>query len=317
MTNFLCYAITAFIWGSTWYAIQCQLGSVSPLWSVAYRFTIASFILLAYCLIKKYNLKYDMKSHLYIALQGLLLFCINYILFYLASVYLISGVIAVLFASIQIFNIINSRIFLKHPITLNIFVGALVGLSGLVIVFSSELNKFYPHHAHSLSGQLLGLFVCIIGALSASLGNIMSVYNQKQRIPILQTSAIGMLYGAIFTSIIALIFKQQPTFIWSFSYIGSMLYLIVFGTIVAFGAYLTLLKNIGPGRAAYLFVLTPIIALAISSFIEHFQWHVSTIIGVVLILLGNILVMMKPNISNKKQSNTTADKLLTTQQCDT
>lgn len=300
MSNFLLYTITALIWGSTWYAIQFQLGSVSPLWSVAYRFTLASILLLFFCIIRKHNLKYNLKTHIGIAIQGLLMFCLNYILFYLGSSYLISGVIAVIFASIQIMNIINSRIFLKHPITVPVIIGAFLGLSGLVLVFTSELTRIYPHHANTLSGQLIGLLICLIASLSASFGNIVSVFNQKKHIPILQNNALGMLYGAVFTIIIAIIFKQKPTMSWTVSYISSMLYLIVFGTIVAFSVYLKLLSNIGPGRAAYLFVVIPVIALTISSIFEDFQWHVSTIIGVLLIIFGNILVMSKVSFRKKK-----------------
>ena len=72
------YAITAFIWGSTWLVIKFQLGVIDPLVSVIYRFILSAIILLIYCYAAKLNLKFSFKEHLFIALQGFFLFGINY-----------------------------------------------------------------------------------------------------------------------------------------------------------------------------------------------------------------------------------------------
>lgn len=302
MSNLFLYCITALIWGSTWYAIQFQIGSVSPLWSVSYRFALASGLLLILCVLSRRSLKFSLKAHTTIALQGLCLFCLNYILFYICSKYLISGVIALIFATIQVMNIINSRLFLKTPINYSVAFSALIGLCGLILVFSSQLFVAHPHHVDNLHEQIWGLMLGLFSTYFASLGNIISSHNQKRHLPILQTNALGMFYGCLITALIACCLGQKPTIDWHLPYLLSLLYLTIPGTIITFGAYLTVLGNIGPERAAYLFVITPLISLIISSYFENFQWHLSAIIGVGLIVIGNVLVL-KLKQSNSRITN--------------
>src|SRR5262249_4275279 len=160
---------------------------------------------------------------------------------------------------------------------------AIIGIVGLIMVFISQISKIYPQHAINHKQQLIGLIFCLIATLCASWGNMASAYNQQQKLPIVQSNAFGMFYGALFTLIIAVLFGQKPSISLTLPYIGSLFYLAIFGSIIAFGSYLKLLGNIGPGRAAYVFVITPIIALIISSFFEDFQWHIFTLIGIILI----------------------------------
>ena len=83
MNNTLLYAITVLIWGSTWLAIEFQLGVVAPEVSVTYRYLLAAALLFVWCLTQKKSLRFDLKSHLFFLGLGLLLFCINYIAAYL------------------------------------------------------------------------------------------------------------------------------------------------------------------------------------------------------------------------------------------
>lgn len=301
LNNIILYTLTSLIWGSTWYAIQFQVEDASPMWSIVYRFTIATFILFIFCIVTKKNLKFSFKNHIAMAIQGLLLFCLNYIFFYISSDYLISGTVAVLSANIQFINILNSRLIFKVPIKLSVIISAVMGLMGLTLVFISQISKIYPNHAINHTQQIIGLIFCLIGTLFASWGNMASAYNQKQQLPIIQSNAYGMFYGSLFTLILAIIFHQKPSISWTLPYIGTLFYLAIFGSVIAFGSYLKLLGQIGPGRAAYIFVITPLIALLISTFFEHFEWHLITIVGIILIVLGNILALYKPeiNIINK------------------
>ena len=291
MINFLLYTLTVLIWGSTWLAIHFQLGSVAPTWSVAYRFGLAAAILFGYCLFTKRNLKFSRREHLAMALQGMLLFSINYILYYVGSMYFVSGLLAVIFASIIIMNIINSRIFFATPLVRQVIVGAIIGLIGLTVVFSSQWQSFHLEQ-HGISHVVLGLAVSFIATLTASFGNMVSVYNQRLKLPIIQSNAYGMLYGTLIVVCIAVAMGHKPTFDTSMQYVTSLLYLAIVGTVLAFGAYLQLLGRIGPERAAYAFVLLPIVALALSSGFEGFTWNMMTVAGIALVILGNILVLL-------------------------
>ncbi|MEA1946594.1 MAG: EamA family transporter [Thermodesulfobacteriota bacterium] len=288
MKNFILFSASAIIWGSTWLAIKFQLGLVDPIISVSYRFILASFILLLFCRISGLNLKYNVKEHLFIALQGFFLFGINYWLVYLAEVHLPSGLVAVIFSMIIFFNIFNGAIFVGSPIRVRVIAGAALGIVGIGLVFKQELLSFSLSSDNSLALVIAGL-----GALTASLGNITSVHNQKINLPVIQTNAFGMMYGALFMLIISLIMGKHFSFEISYAYISSLLYLSVFGSIIAFTCYLTLLGKIGADKAAYVTLIIPVIALILSTIFEEYTWTLYAFIGVALILIGNMLVLIK------------------------
>jgi drug/metabolite transporter (DMT)-like permease len=286
MKNFILFLIPALIWGSTWLAIKYQLGVVDPLVSVVYRFLLAAIILFAYCRLTGLNLRYSIKQHVYIALQGLLLFGVNYWLVYIAETDLESGLVAVLYSTIVFFNIINGAIFLKSKIRLNVLLSSLIGFIGIILVFKDVLFGFTFSSAESAALLVAGISVVI-----ASFGNITSAYNQKNKLPVIQTNAFGMLYGSLLMLLLALITGKSFNFNISLSYIGSLMYLAIFGSIIAFTSYLTLLGRIGADKSAYVTLVFPIVALILSTLFEGYLWDTYAIIGVILITIGNFLVL--------------------------
>ena len=288
MKNLILYIIPAFIWGSTWLAITFQLGVVDPLVSVFYRFLLAAIILFIYCSMIKMNLKYNTKQHLFMALQGVFLFGINYWLVYLAEVHLKSGLVAVIFSTIIFLNIFNGFIFLKSKIRLNVVTSALVGFVGIILVFKDHILGF-----NFSSEESSALLLSFLSVITASIGNILSAYNQKNKLPVVQTNAYGMLYGSLLMLLLVFITGTPVIFDASFRYIGSLIYLAVFGSIIAFYSYLTLLGNIGPERAAYVTLVFPIIALLLSTFFEEYTWSLFALLGVVLITAANFLMLKK------------------------
>jgi len=288
MKNLILYVIPVFIWGSTWLAITFQLGVVDPLVSVFYRFLLAAIILFIYCSMIKMNLKYTAKQHLFMALQGVFLFGINYWLVYLAEVNLKSGLVAVVFCTIIFLNIFNGFIFLKSKIRLNVVTSALIGFAGIILVFKDELLNF-----NFSSEKSSALTLAFLSVITASIGNITSAFNQKNKLPVVQTNAYGMLYGALLMLLLVFITGTTVSFDASFQYISSLIYLAVFGSIIAFYSYLTLLGKIGADRAAYVTLVFPIIALLLSTFFEEYTWSLFALLGVALITFGNFLMLKK------------------------
>jgi drug/metabolite transporter (DMT)-like permease len=274
------------IWGSTWLAIKFQLGIVSPELSIAYRFAFATVILLIFSLIRRLPLRFGLKTHSFFALQGLLLFSLNYILVYLAEGILTSGLVAIIFSLIVMLNVLFGTIFLNKPIRMRVVAGGVVGLLGLVLVFWPELSGFDPS-----SQEVLGITLALLATISASLGNVVSARNQSHELPVVQTNAFGMFYGAVFMLLLALIQGSQLQFDPSPGYLLSLLYLAIFGSVIAFGSYLTLLGRIGLDRAAYVTILFPVIALLLSTLFEGLTWGYPQLAGVVLVLVGNALVL--------------------------
>jgi len=288
MKDIILFSIPTLIWGSTWLAITFQLGVVDPLVSVFYRFLLAAIILFVYCRLIKMNLKYSAKQHLFMALQGTFLFGINYWLVYMAEVHLKSGLVAVVFSTIIFLNIFNGLIFLKSKVRMNVLASALIGFVGIVLVFKDEILNFNFSNDRSF-----GLILAFLSVITASLGNITSAYNQRNKLPVVQTNAYGMLYGSLLMLILVFIIGTPLSFDVSFKYIGSLIYLAVFGSVIAFWSYLTLLGKIGADKAAYAMLVFPIIALLLSTMFEEYTWSLFALLGIALITSGNFLMLKK------------------------
>ncbi|MGH9321787.1 MAG: DMT family transporter [Vicinamibacteria bacterium] len=282
------YVSSVLIWGTTWLAITFQLGSVPVEVSVAYRFGLASALLVAYCLWCRFPLQFSPKQHGFMALQGFFLFGLNYVLTYHAERFISSGLTAVGFTAIVFLNILGTRIFFGNPISLPVLSGAVLGALGIVLVFWRDLVAIDPSR-----NVMLGLGLILGAAAVSSIGNLLSAWNQRRGLPIVQSNAIGMAYGALFVSALALLrgeeFRIEPTV----SYLLSLVYLSLFGTVLAFGAYLSLLGRIGADKAAYASVLFPLVALGLSTWVEGFVWHLSTVLGLCLSLIGNFVLLKK------------------------
>ena len=291
MANLLFYSLTILIWGSTWLAIKFQLGTVEPALSVAYRFALAALILFSWCAARRLPMRFTKADHLYIAMQGFFLFAFNYLLFYLSELYITSGLAAVVFSTIVVMNLLNGRIFLGTPIELKVLFGGAMGIFGLVLLFWPEMA------AVNFSGPvILGMFLSFAATYLASLGNIISARNQRRNLPVVQTNAFGMAYGSLCMVFVVMVSGAPIRIDLSAPYLFSLVYLALFGSVVAFGCYLTLVGRIGPGRAAYATLIFPVVALMLSTLWEDYHWTLSGLSGIALILFGNYLALAKHGI---------------------
>jgi len=285
MFNFLLYAAAAVIWGSTWLGIKLQLTQVPPILSVGYRFCLASLILALYCILRNKRLSFSRRDHLFMAIQGFSLFGLSYCMSYLATSYLTSGLVAVVFSTILMWNILNLRIFMGQAVAWRAFWGGSLGLLGICIVFWHDLSAF------SATRGLIGLCMSLIGAYLASVGNVVGARNAKSGLPVTQANVYGMAYGGMLTLAIHFGGGGGLVMDWSFGYLAPMLYLTIFGSVVAFGCYMLLIGRIGAEYAAYVTLIMPIIALLLSTIFEDFQWTANTAIGVAIVLIGNLFIL--------------------------
>ena len=291
MVNFLFYTITVLIWGSTWLGIKFQLGNVEPALSVSYRFALAALILFVWCLARRLPLRFSRADHFYIAMQGAFLFAFNYLLFYLAELQITSGLAAVVFSTIVVMNLLNGRLFLGTTIELKVLFGGALGMFGLVLLFWPEMV------AVNFSGPvIIGMLLSFAATYLASLGNIISARNQRRKLPVVQTNAYGMAYGSICMALVVIVSGAPITIDLSAPYLVSLVYLALFGSVIAFGCYLSLVGRIGPGRAAYTTLLFPVVALALSTLWEDYHWSLYGVCGILLILCGNYLALAKKKI---------------------
>ena len=295
--NIFLYTLTVLIWGSTWLFINFQLGKVPAEVSVIYRYAIASFVLFTWCWARGLSVHFKFKSHVLFMLLGMLLFGINYIGSYNAQHFIPSALNAVVFSTMMWMNIINTRLFFGTKIEPRVWQGALLGMVGIIVLFWPALSSL------GTSGAMLtGVALSLIGALAASLGNMVSHRAQGRSLPIIQSNAWGMLYGTIFTAVFAWSRGLNFVFDWSFAYVGSLLYLAIVGSVIAFGCYLKLVGTIGPHKAVYSVIMFPVVAIILSIVFEGLEITLDLIAGVVLVLAGNLLILggSRTSVSGKK-----------------
>ena len=286
MNNLTLFGITLFCWSPTWYIIKFQLGYVDPLVSVFYRFLAAAIIIFIYLLIKKKNLKFSLNHHVWFLLFGIFLYSLNYVFFYLSNTYLISAFPAIVFSTVVIMNILGETFYFKKKPSFKTLIGATIGMLGIIIIFNNEIFNF------SLSnGTHIGLFLAFLGTFCASTGNMIYQRNLNNNFPLIETIAYAMLYGSLVTLLITQIKNTQLLFEYTFSYIASLIYLSIVGSIFAFIFYLKLLERIGAGRAGYVGVVMPVLALLISTLFENLEWQTDLIVGLPILIIGAVLVI--------------------------
>jgi drug/metabolite transporter (DMT)-like permease len=280
------YAISVLIWGSTWLTITFQFGTVPPAVSVVYRFLLAGAVLYGWSAWKGIRLRFTAREHFWMALQGALLFGVNYLCVYLAETHVTSGLVAVTFSLLTVLNIVGSRLFFGTPLKPAVMLGALLGIAGVALVFLPEIRG-----GAACGSAGLGIAFALAGALSASLGNLVAYRNHGRGLPVVPMNLFGMVYGALCVAGYALLTRQPWRFDPSARYLLSLAYLAVFGSIVAFGAFIVLLGRIGADRAGYVTVAIPVVALLLSGLFEGLRWHASLVAGVLLCLAGNVAVL--------------------------
>ncbi len=286
------FALCSIIWGTTWFVIKFQIDSTSPVIAVFYRYLVATILMFAINLIFiKKNLNYPWANHKYFILQGFFNFCLNYILTYTSEKYIHSGLVALTFTSLIYFNMAGMKIFFKKRITINVIIGAILGCSGITALFWKEISD-----VHLSTMTLYGIVIGIVATLSASLGNMFATYNHQQKIPVMTFNAYGMLYGTFFSFIYALMTNENFRLPMTSSFLFSLIYLSLFGTVIAFWAYQTLVGQLGAEKAAYTSIISPVIAVGVSHYFENVAFTKELFIGMILCFLGNFVALKSPRI---------------------
>lgn len=287
--NLLLYATTVLIWGTTWIAIALQVGEVPVMLSVFYRFALAAGVLLLWLSVSGRLHRLGVRDHLFCALQGLCVFCLNFYFFYTASAYITSGLIAVVFSMAVLFNAVNGVLFFRQTITSRLLLATSLGLIGMVCLFWPDIYR-----GGLDASVLFGLGCALVGTYGFSLGNMLSLRHQRRGLDLLSTNAYAMGYGALI--MLALVVISGTPFVVDTSptYVGALLYLAIFGSVIGFGVYFALVGRIGPGPAAYATLLFPLVALGISTLVEGYQWTPYALVGLMTILVGNGVMFYKP-----------------------
>jgi drug/metabolite transporter (DMT)-like permease len=284
--SWLLFLVPSFIWGTTWLTIKFQLGAVAPEVSVAYRFGLAAALLFLWCAAQGVRLRFDLRTHAGLALLGFFQFGLNYVLVYASEQHLTSGLVAVVFALQVVWNLAGSRLFFGSPMPRPVLVGAALGLVGVTLVFWPEVAGL----GRSPSAGL-GLALAVSGSIVSSGGNLFSQRIFRRGVEVVPGTAWAMAYAsatvALSCALRGIPFAIEATF----PYLASLVYLTLFGSVLAFVAYLTLIQRVGAGRSGYNAVLVPVLAMLMSTLFEGYRWTGLAVLGVALVAGGNLLVM--------------------------
>ena len=288
MPPLVLYAVTVLLWGSSFFGITFQLGTVPPEVSITYRFALSAVLVFGFCIATGRSLRFGWRDHILFAALGSFLFSLNYIGIYLSELYVASGLTAVAFSSVIVFNILFAALLLGTRTGPWVLLGAAAGLTGIALVFWNDIVTF------ELAGPgAKGLGLALLAAALASLGTVVSARGQRERIPVVQLTAFGMGYGTLVIAFVTLVLGRPFVFEWSAAYVGSLFYLVVFASVFGFWFFFSLVGRIGPERAGYVMVMFPVVALVLSTLFEDFTWTPLAAVGVLVVLLGNAFVLAR------------------------
>ena len=283
--DYALYATTVAAWSLSWFALSEQVGVVAVEVSLVYRFAMATAMMVAWVLWRGDAMRFAVRDHLIFLAMGVCLFSMNFNLFYYASQYIVSGLLSVVFSLASVINIVLAFLLTRERPAGGVVFGALLGVCGIAALFAPSLVE------GAGTGVSFGLALCVVGTLFFCVGNQFSARLQARKVSVIAASAWGMAYGTLASLALALAKGEPFLFDTSVNYVASLLWLAIVSTVIAFASYLTLVGRIGPGRAGYATVIFPVFALLASTWLEGYQWTPLAVLGLVLVLSGNVFVI--------------------------
>ena len=288
--NALLFVVCVLIWGSTWIGITFQVGHVEPVVAVAWRFSIAVVCIGLWMLITRRSFRMPAQMHLKALCVGLILYTLDYSFLYAAQQHIVSALLAVFSSSVIYFTVLFRRVFLNKPLRTEVIIGATFGLVGIVLIFSPEFAQMTAQQ-----GLMLGLLFALASFVCAAIGNILSENMLDEGVPVMQMNFYAMGYGLFFMYGYGAFTRASFIYPESTEFTLALLYLALFGSVFAFGAYMKLLQRIGSDKSTYVVLVYPIVALGLSTLFEGYQWTIAAAVGVILVLFGNAIAMGKLN----------------------
>jgi len=274
------------IWGSTWYVITGQIDGVPAMWSVTWRFALATVGMFALVLATRGRWAMPRRAHLLALAVGLCQFSGNYNFVYQAELHLTSGIVAVLIGLMIVPNAVLGRVLLGQPITPRFLFGSAIAIAGIALLLVNEAR------AAPVGGSVgWGIWLSLGAMLAASISNVIQAGETGRQVPLLTLIAWSMLYGALLDGALAWTFAGPPVVPADPRYWAGTAYLALAGSVVTFPLYYRLIREIGAGRAAYHNVLVVIVAMLLSTLLEGYRWSALAIAGSALALLGLVIAL--------------------------
>jgi drug/metabolite transporter (DMT)-like permease len=279
--DILAVAICALAWGTTWFTITLQLGVVDPVVSLVYRFALAALVLAAWALLRHEPIRLTWPQHAAAAGVGLFMFAADYAFTYAAELRIVSGLVALIFATLAFVNLVIFRMLLGQHAPRHAWVAAAVGAAGVALLSWSEVVQ-----SRLDSATMTGIALAFGAVLLSGIGNVFAYRGEAAGAPLTTSTAWAMAYGALVLALYALLSGKPWSFEPTARYVLSLCYLALVGSVLAFTLYFGLARRRGYTMASYSLALTPLLAMVMSSLFEHKRWPPVTLAGVTLVLWG-------------------------------
>lgn len=281
------FVIVSLIWGSTWLVIRDQLGTVPASWSVVYRFIVATIGMVMLAVIMRQPLKIDRQMVGWTILLGVLQFSMNFNFVYVAEHHITSGLVAVMYALLIVPNALLAKYWLGRRIGGAFILGSAIACVGVGFLMLQE------YRAAPVGGAevLFGLSLTLCSVTTASISNVLQVTPKVARYPTITILAWSMFWGTLANIAFAWITQGPPVFDMRPNYIGGVLYLSIIGSVITFPLYFRLIRDIGPGKAAYTGVVIPVVAMTLSTIFEGYVWSTLALVGGLLAMTGLVVAM--------------------------
>jgi drug/metabolite transporter (DMT)-like permease len=281
------FLLVTLIWSSTWIVIKDQLGTVPPSWSVTYRFVVAAAAMFAWAALSGASLRIGRRGHVLAALFGVPQFCLNFNFVYAAEHHVTSGLVAMVFALLMVPNSILAWLVLKQKASWSFVAGSAIACAGVSLLFVQEIRA----SPTSTGEVLLGIGLTVLGVLSASAANILQSSRGLARWPLASLIAWGMVYGVAANALFALAVAGAPVIETRPGYWIGLVYLGLFASALAFPLYFSVMRSVGPGKAAYSSVLVPILAMGFSTVFEGYRWSTLAVAGGLIAMAGLVIAL--------------------------
>jgi drug/metabolite transporter (DMT)-like permease len=274
---FALYGMLVIIWSSTWVAIKIGLEDCPPLLGAGVRFAVAGLLLLAVATAQRRSLRTDRSLAVVLALAP---FAFAYGLVYWGEQYVPSGLAAVLFGILPLYVALLGSVALHdEPLRAPLLVGVLIGIGGLSLAFleSVELG--------SAEKAALGATALALSPLGAAVGSIA----QKRRAAGLDAVVLNgwaMLGGGLMLLAVSPLTDDWGDFVWSAESIGSIAYLALFGSAIAFVTLTVLLRHISALAVGFLAMLLPFGALIFGALLHDEPITARAVGGAALVAAG-------------------------------
>lgn len=289
--GYIALAVVSFFWGTTYIASKIGTQHMPGIFVAGVRQFLSGLLLVGFFLLKGYKLPtwQDIKK---ISLQGLFLLCIANGLLTWSMEYISSGLAAIIAALVPLFIALFTIILTKCArITRWMIVGLVIGLAGVCTIFYNYLGQL------SNTNFILGVSMALLSVLSWAFG---TVYTSKQKL------SIGILFSVGFQMLIAGLIMLVVCFA-SGKYVNlvysdhaswyALLYLIFFGSLLAYSAYVFAISKLPPTLVSVYAYINPVVAVILGWLLLQEKMNVNMISGIIVILLGVYVV----NREYKKQ----------------